>query len=167
MECLQELNDKGTCWCTVCRAAYRKRWYAANSDYNKQYYQNNKEKSKESTKCRRAERQKEDPSFKLAVVLRKRLLRAIKTNAKAGSAVKDLGCSVNDLKSYLESKFQPGMTWGNWGNDGWHLDHIKPLCKFDLTNIVQFKEACHYTNLQPLWKSDHLIKTKKDLNNGS
>jgi hypothetical protein len=61
------------------------------------------------------------------------------------------------------------MTWDNWGNNGWHLDHVEPLCKFDLTDIEQFKVACHYTNMQPLWKEDHLKKTKLDLgdSNGS
>ncbi len=81
---------------------------------------------------------------------------AIKTNAKIGSAVRDLGCSVSELMAHLEIKFQPGMTWENWGS--WHIDHIKPLASFDLTNREQFLIACHYTNLQPLWASDNLAK---------
>jgi hypothetical protein len=59
---------------------------------------------------------------------------ALKNNSKRGSAVKDLGCSIEELKIYLESKFLPGMSWDNWSPDGWHIDHIKPLSKFDLTD---------------------------------
>ena len=86
---------------------------------------------------------------------------ALKGNYKNGSAVKDLGCSIDELKTYLESKFQLGMTWDNWSKDGWHIDHIKPLSSFDLTDKKQLLEACHYTNLQPLWATDNLSKGDK------
>jgi hypothetical protein len=69
--------------------------------------------------------------------------------AKAGSAVRDLGCTIPELMVYLEARFQEGMSWENYG--AWHLDHIKPLVLFDLTDREQFLQAAHYTNLQPLW----------------
>ena len=53
------------------------------------------------------------------------------------------------------------MTWENWKIDGWHIDHIKPLNSFDLTDPEQLKEACHYTNLQPLWWYDNIEKGDK------
>jgi hypothetical protein len=62
------------------------------------------------------------------------------------------------LKQYLESKFQTGMTWKNWSKDGWHLDHIIPLVKFNLQDKQQFLIAYNYTNLQPLWAKDNLEK---------
>lgn len=40
-------------------------------------------------------------------------------------AVKDLGCSVSDLKIYLESKFAVGMTWDNYGK--WHIESRRVL----------------------------------------
>ena len=70
----------------------------------------------------------------------------------------DLGCTIPELKQYLESKFQEGMTWENWGVHGWHIDHIIPLSSFDLTCREQFLKVCHYTNLQPLWAKDNLSK---------
>ena len=99
-----------------------------------------------------------DLAFKLKTGLRSRMSRAIKTNAKAGSAVRDLGCTIPELKAHLEAQFQPGMTWDNWSLKGWHIDHIKPLTSFDLTDREQFLQACHYTNLQPLWASENLSK---------
>jgi hypothetical protein len=70
-----------------------------------------------------------------------------------------IGCSVEFLKQYLESKFKPGMSWDNYGYRGWHIDHIRPLSSFDLTNLDQQKIAFHYTNLQPLWAEENLAKS--------
>ena len=105
----------------------------------------------------------EDVNFKLASRLRSRLTKAIKRGQKAGSAVDDLGCSVEDLKKHLELKFQPGMTWENWGHgDGkWNIDHIMPLSAFDLTNRQHVLLVCNYLNLQPLWFEENMKKGKK------
>ena len=109
--------------------------------------------------CRR------DPPInkKLANNLRTRLRQAIKNNWKTGSAVRDLGCSIDFLKQYLEFLFLPGMSWNNHGlgKDKWHIDHIKALANFDLTNREQFLQAVHYTNLQPMWQPDNLSKSNK------
>jgi len=91
--------------------------------------------------------------------LRSRLSRAVKRQLKGGSAVKDLGCSIGELRSHLEDKFTEGMSWDNYGK--WHIDHIKPLDIFDLTNSEDLKVACHYSNLQPLWATDNLSKGAK------
>jgi len=119
-----------------------------------QRHQENKEARNEKDKRRRTN----DIQFRLTCLLRKRLHHAIKGNYKSGSAVRDLGCSIEFLKEYLESLFQPGMTWDNHGIKGWHIDHIKPLASFDLTDRKQLLEAVNYTNLQPLWWQDNLKK---------
>ena len=90
--------------------------------------------------------------------LRGRLWGALNGKYKAGSAIRDLGCTVEQLKEYIEKQFKPGMTWGNWALDGWHIDHINPLASFDLTDREQFLQACHFTNLQPLWAEENLSK---------
>lgn len=110
---------------------------------------------------------KNDINYKLADLLRTRIRSAIKNNQKAGSAVSDLGCSIQEAKQYLESKFYhhpitgERMTWDNRGLYGWHIDHIIPLISFDLSDREQFLKACHYTNLQPLWSEDNLSKGGK------
>ena len=72
-----------------------------------------------------------------------------------------LGCTIPELKFYLEGKFQDGMSWSNWTYNGWHLDHIIPLSFFNLSKEDEFKKACHYTNLQPLWAKDNIRKSDK------
>jgi hypothetical protein len=72
-----------------------------------------------------------------------------------------LGCTKDELIKHLESKFQPGMSWGNYGKDGWEIDHIKPLAAFDWNNSQSLKDANHYTNLQPLWFQENRSKSGK------
>ena len=47
------------------------------------------------------------------------------------------------------------------GKFGGHIDHIKPLCAFNLMDVEQQKLAFHYTNLQPLWWRENLTKGRK------
>ncbi len=97
-----------------------------------------------------------DPAFKLRMYLRSRVNKAIRGIVKQGSAVNDLGCSIQEFKKYIERQFTGWMCWATYGE--WELDHIIALSKFDLTNKEQFAKACHYTNYQPLWKSDNRAK---------
>jgi hypothetical protein len=106
---------------------------------------------------------------RLRSVLRSRLWSALRWHLghrgpnvrKTSSAVRDLGCTIDKLKEHLESRFQPGMHWGNWGrgNGKWQIDHIQELHQFDMSDPKQQKAACHYTNLQPLWALDNLRKS--------
>lgn len=83
---------------------------------------------------------------------------------KRGGGIKSIktsdaiGCSVTFLKNHLESKFRDGMNWDNYGKFGWHIDHIKPCASFDLSDQEQQNKCFHYTNLQPLWRSENLSK---------
>ena len=68
-----------------------------------------------------------------------------------------VGCSPDELKKYLESKFVLGMSWENQGD--WHIDHFIPLSSAQTEE--QIYKLCHYTNLQPLWAEDNLKKSNK------
>src|SRR3990167_4949073 len=106
----------------------------------------------------RLRRRADNIQDRLADTLRARMRYAIRNSQKKGSAVSDLACSIDLLKEYLEDKFTEGMSWTNFGLDGWHIDHIKPLSAFDLSSREEFLEACHYTNQQPMWARDNLKK---------
>lgn len=74
-----------------------------------------------------------------------------------------LGCSWEVFKQHIESQFQPGMTWDNHSQYGWHLDHIKPLASAN--TVEELTMLNHYTNLQPLWWRDNLSKSDKIIEN--
>ena len=97
-----------------------------------------------------------DVQYRISEQLRNRFGIAVKKGVKVGSAIRNLGCSVEELKEYLQSKFSKGMDWENYGK--WHIDHIKPLSKFNLSDQNQVAVACHYTNLQPLWATENFRK---------
>lgn len=132
-------------------------------EYRKEYYLNNKEKIKEKNKewlINNKEKRKKyirnyipTDNAKLAKAIHKGVMQTIKRyNAKkSDSTMKLVGCSMNNFRKYIESKFTQGMTWENRGNNGWHLDHIRPCSSFDLSDPEQQKICFHYTNLQPLW----------------
>lgn len=126
----------------------------------KEYYQKNKKGINERRKKRYKEKYYNDPKYKMKILLRGRFRSVV---IKKHQSSIDCGCSVDELISHIESQFIDGMTWENHGKNGWHIDHIKPCCSFDLTDPQQQKECFHYTNLRPLWAIDNLKKGGKFL----
>lgn len=143
--------------CQPCNLAFLKEY----RQLNKLKIKHQKDSWYQANKHLAVERYHNDAQNKLTRLLRSRLYLAIKNNQKAGSAVGDLGCSIQEFRLYMESKFQPGMTWDNWSINGWHIDHILPLSNFDLTKREELLKACHYTNMQPLWSQDNWSKGDK------
>lgn len=158
-------------WCLVCKRArdvqrvlaqhranreqwkaYRRRDYAANVERER-----GRDRLRQPHRSqRKRERMERDPVFRLACHLRARLANAVRGRWKGSSAVRDLGCSLDEFVRYIQARFAPGMSWENYG--AWHLDHIQPLASFDLTDRTQCAAACHYSNLQPLWAADNVRK---------
>lgn len=135
---------------------YKKQWAIENSDKlkikRKLYYQKNKELLKEKNK----ERMRIDPVYALSVSLRKSVLKSfINRSFNKGSKTQEiLGCTFEEFKIYIESKFEPWMNWENRGkyngelSYGWDLDHIIPICS--ATSEGEVISLNHFTNLQPL-----------------
>jgi len=93
--------------------------------------------------------------------LRHRIYLALKGICKSKSTIKLLGCSLDEFKSYYESKFTSGMNWAKVMNGEIHCDHIIPCASFDLTQPSEQHKCFHYTNLQPLWAKENLSKGSK------
>lgn len=93
----------------------------------------------------------------------RRIHSALRGYKKSDATLKLVGCSLDGLRAHLESKFKDGMTWGNYGRYGWHIDHIKPCASFDLSDIEQQKKCFHFTNLQPLWWYENVTQKAKGL----
>lgn len=101
-----------------------------------------------------------DPNKRILSRLRIKLCKTVNRSCKSGTAIKLLGCSITDFWMYLESRFEPGMTRENYG-EVWHVDHIMPCAIFDLTKPEHQKRCFHFSNLQPLFARDNLIKNDK------
>lgn len=139
-----------------------KRWYAANRQREKErlvrYRADNLELCREAEKQRAKIRYKTDQQYRLRAKLRSRLWVALRRQGikKNVSVMSLIGCSLASLKMHLESLFEAGMSWDNYGE--WHIDHKIPFARYDLTDSKQVAEACHFSNLQPLWAKDNLSK---------
>lgn len=140
----------------------RKKISKRNSEYEKLY--------KEKRSKIRKERKRTDSVYKLKVNLRTRICMAFNLiNIKKNSRTFEIiGLNPQVLKFYIENKFAKGMNWSNhgrWKNKsgkwiyGWDIDHIIPLSS--AKNEEELIKLCHYTNLQPLWHRDNLIKADK------
>ena len=129
-------------------------------DYMKDYLSS--ERGRKARRNYLASRKERSPEFRLLHTLRNRLRHALVGHApRAASTLAMLGCSVEYLRQWLEVQFEPGMSWDNYGKDGWHVDHIRPCVSFNLADPAQQQECFHYSNLQPLWAVDNLSKSDK------
>jgi hypothetical protein len=180
IKCKTDLPIKRTSkYCTKCKSEMDLKSYHKNKEkrrlYIKKYEEQNPDKLKK-TRLQTKQWLKERPEYmnvwykeklsnsieyRIIHNLRERLRSALHNNSKGEKTMTMLGCDVITFKKYLESQFKEGMNWNNYGRKGWHIDHIRPCSNFDLSNLEQQKQCFHYTNLQPLWWKDNLIKSSK------
>ncbi len=106
---------------------------------------------------------KKDPAKVMILRIRQIIPKALKRKNQIRKAnfINLLGCSTDQLRKHIENKFKPGMNWNNYGPKGWHVDHIKAINNFDLSERKQQKICFNYTNLQPLWADENLKKKDK------
>jgi len=105
----------------------------------------------------------DDPSWRIRISLKKVLSRLIRGGNSDEKCWNLCGCNREQLKRHLEVQFDRGMTWDNYGLGGWVVDHIRPCCKFNLTDKNQ-RDACfHFSNLQPLWYDQNRKKSITDV----
>jgi len=154
---------------------YRNACKECNSEHNKQYYQDNKEKVLERHKQYFQEHKEEryeyqrnrkanNPAYALRHNVSTAIWKALKRNAgsKAGESVLQyLPYTIEQLEVHIEKQFRLGMTWENHGE--WHIDHIYPhsLLPYDSMDHPNFLKAWRLENLQPLWAEENMSKGNK------
>jgi hypothetical protein len=149
---------------------YNKKYKSENKEkikeYNNQYELNNKEKRKEwrlknknklkeNRKIYEAERRK-DPIYRFKKNIRNLIYKSIirMDYSKKSKSYDILGCTPDEFRIFIESKFESWMTWEKYGryngelNYGWDIDHIIPLISAKTEEELIILN--HYTNLQPL-----------------
>lgn len=104
-------------------------------------------------KARQRERLRgaEDPSYRMYRSVQRRAGQALTGRYSPGRA---LGCDHGLLRDHIGLRFSDGMSWERYGQ--WEVDHVIPLSSG--RTLEEVVALCHYTNLQPLWKRDNIIK---------
>lgn len=149
--------------CKICSNKKNRDWAKANPEKSresdKRRYQ--RQVKKGNISARKKFRLKTDPAFRASVNIRNRTSQLLKDSSYGYST--SIGCSQKELKVHLESQFQPGMTWDNYGNKigQWNIDHKYPLAVALQEGPESYAKACHYTNLQPMWAIENCKKHKK------
>jgi len=123
---------------------------------NKNWKLVNRKRLNKSARVYNKNRRKTDVNFKIRHYLSTRIYQGLKGFNKSKRTIELLGCSLEFLKKHLEKQFTKGMSWSNYGK--WHIDHIKPCASFNMSKPEEQLKCFHYTNLQPLWAKDNLIK---------
>jgi hypothetical protein len=121
---------------------------------NKEWKRSNPEKARDQRR-----RYRKNPRYRSIQSLRTAVHRAIKEGQKRFCSSKYLGIDLRDAKQYIESMLRPGWTWDNHGK-AWHIDHIFPIAKANLSDPVEVIAVSNYRNLQPLSVAEN--KAKKD-----
>ena len=134
----------------------KKKHYLKNIEHRKEY--SSRPKTQERRRNRVNNRYNTDINYRLSVICRSRTLRALKGINKSASTIKLLGCTPDELRKHIKSKFEPWMTWENQGLGGWDIDHIKACFHFNLADPEQQRACFNWSNLQPL---EHIANIKK------
>jgi hypothetical protein len=158
---------------------YQKKYYKNNTDsvlsYQKTYFEKKVEKKLNYQKEYRLEnlekiniyrrnyekiKRETDCVYKLKQNIRNRIRTFFKLKKinKTNSVFEIIGCSPEFLKEHIDKQFTEGMSWELMGKHI-HIDHIVPLSSAKTEEEVY--KLCHYTNLQPLWAKDNLVKSNK------
>jgi hypothetical protein len=156
-----------------------KEYYKENAEKvkenNKEYYKLNTKKIKERTKKYQKEYIKEyrnnirKNNFKLYLIhlQRGQINRCFKSSLlnKNKHSIEYLGCDIETFINHFQKKIDyfnnniasdEIMTFHNI-----HIDHIKPVSKFNLDDEDEFLKCSHYTNMQPLLAKDNMEKSNK------
>lgn len=163
--------------CKKCSKIYDINYCKENEEKRKEYRDSRKEAKKEydiNYKKRRKELRKTIKPKKIIkkekeinyvskfkVNVRNLIKNSFKRNGnnykKRTSSETILGCTIQEFKVHIESKFTEGMSFDNHGD--WHLDHIIPLAFAKTEESIILLN--HHTNFQPLWAVDNLRKGRK------
>jgi len=82
---------------------------------------------------------------------------------KNNSTMNYIGCNIQYLREWFEYNFTSDMNWDNYGSV-WSIDHIIPVCKFDLTDENEKLICWNWSNLMPVTIKFNSSKKDIDVN---
>ena len=157
--------------CENCGTEYRSsapysKYCSESCSHSKAIERLSTEKYKAQWKAANRKRRLNKPGYRLSCNVRSMCRNALKKQSAKSSVTKYLGCSMDGFKDYLlshKNAVSGGFTIENYGEE-WEIDHIRPLASFDLSDEYQVAAAFHYSNCQPLSKTEN--RKKGSLPNG-
>lgn len=129
---------------------------------DKKYKENNRDKVNKYHRRWKQKKRESDINYKIKENISRRIRYELTTLLKGKKTKRTtayIGCSMEDLKKYLENQFNESMTWENYGT-AWHIDHKIPCAAWDLTKEDENMYCWNFRNLQPLDASEN--QSKKD-----
>lgn len=151
---IKQRNDVEKEHIRVQQKLYREKHKEALNQYKVKWRQENRELVNKAAGERFNSLYQTDPAFKARALSRAKLRGLL---SKAFEFELFFGCSFDKFRDHIESLWEPGMTWQNYGREKgyWNIDHILPL------DGVNDTDKNHYTNLQPMWLEDNARKGNK------
>lgn len=186
----RKMKDGFCCHCRECLNAYLREWNKKNRDkctlYAYKWRKKNPEKIKELERKHNATPKAKETARtwwlnnierRREYDRKRRLLPSYRINDAMSASIRDalkrekgnshwcdlIGYTLENLKKHLEKRFQPEMTWENYGKNGWHIDHIIPksVFNFSTSGHEDFKRCWALKNLQPMWAKDNISKQNR------
>jgi len=142
---------------------YRQRWRKANKERVREtarrWCKSNPEKVKERNR-KSKEKLYGTSQGKLNHCMSSAVYNALSSNKNGRGWELLVGYTVIQLKKHLEKNFKHGMSWNNYGKNGWHIDHIIPQSAFNFEKPedIDFKRCWALKNLQPMWAKENISK---------
>lgn len=104
-------------------------------------------------------RRRESPQFALADAMRATMNRAFRRNwiRKPMRTEALLGCTIPELKAWIESQFSVGMCWEM--RSSFVVDHVVPVVAFDLSEREEASLAFNWKNLKPITFHENAVKS--------
>ena len=131
------------------------------SEKAKEYHQKNRSRQRELRRIRRRLGRTD------AEKLSRRMSNGIRVSLRGDKSRNHweylVGYTTADLKKHLESLWKTGMNWKNYGQYGWHIDHVIPKARLHIDGVDDptFKFCWSLDNLQPMWWKENLLKSDK------
>ena len=122
--------------CIQCSSIKHKEWRIIKPDKVKQIQKKYNEQNKEKRNIYLKNKREADVNFRLISITRNRICKSLKGITKQSSMKEILGIDIETYKKWLEFQFTPEMNWSNI-----EIDHVKPICMFDVSKDEELKEA--------------------------
>jgi hypothetical protein len=147
---IKSINEfyKGRKICCLCSSSKKREKYSNDEEYRKRVI-------KETLKCRKGKPETQIQKIKRRI--KSGIFRYLETKSKR--TFEYLGCSGLEYSKWLLDN-DKCYTFENYGKE-WHIDHVIPLSKFDITNEEEQLLAFNWRNTMPLSVKENLKKSNK------